>query len=145
MVRWRESLEYKLLSEQPTQIEDKTQDTIHEKYSQQILSLQEEMRTAQTALEQGLEELRLKEAEELANASGTEISVRQTLSNLGAHKKELQEQLDQYERISLIRLLLAILSIGQNQWQRQLISFLWLITFLILGIANVAILITALI
>jgi DNA-binding helix-hairpin-helix protein with protein kinase domain len=144
LVRWRESLEYKLLSEQPTQIGDETQDTIHEKYSQQILSLQEEMMAAQTALDQRLEELRLKEAEELANAAGTEISARQTLSNLEAHKKETQEQLDQYEHISLTRLILTILSIGQNQWQRQLISFLWLITFLILGIANVAILITTL-
>lgn len=109
------------------------------------MALHEEMNTAKSAIEQRIEKLRIRETQELASATGTEISARQTLSNLENHRQEVQQQLDQYGQISLMSLLLLILSGGQDHWQRRMGSYLWLIVFSILGIASIVILIATLI
>jgi DNA-binding helix-hairpin-helix protein with protein kinase domain len=145
LIRWRESFEYKLLSEQPEQLPAETQVIIHEKYSNQILALQENLAAAQSAYEDQMEILRVQEADELAHASATEISAREKLDSLETHKPEVQAQIENYGRITFLSMLLTILNGGQDYWQSRVGSYLWLSVFIILGIAHIAMLIATLI
>jgi DNA-binding helix-hairpin-helix protein with protein kinase domain len=145
LIRWRESFEYKLNNEKPERLPEDTQVIIHEKYSNQILTLQENLADARSAYGGHMEMIHAKEAEEIAGATAKEMSARQRLDGLKTHQQEVQDHLDQFGRITILSLLITILNGGQDDWRRRLFSYLWLSGFIILGIANIALLVATLI
>jgi hypothetical protein len=145
LVRWRESVERNLRENQPQALPDEQRLGIEDKYSAQILRLQDENTAAQTTYEDALQKLQIKESQDLTSAVVQETSARQQLNDLEAQKQDIQEKMGKFSQITFPRMLIAALIKDQVNWQKRVLAFLALFGYVVFGLANGIILIATLI
>lgn len=145
LIRWRESLENELRNSQPSQLPAEQAESLQVKYAQDKQTLEEELAGAQRSYESVVEKLRQTEANELVSAEAAESAARQNLTGLETEQQELAGMLGQYQGITFFKFMLAILTAAQENWKTRAGAYLVLLGFFVLGLANIALLIAALI
>jgi DNA-binding helix-hairpin-helix protein with protein kinase domain len=145
IIRWRESFENSLHKDQPTTLPEEMAEAINKKYADHYLAIQAEISEVQASYNNAIEQLREKEAKEVVAAESMETKARQALATLETQKQDFQNQVAQYRSITFPNFFLAILTTAQSNWGKKVWSYLVFAGYFILGIANVVLLINALI
>ena len=140
LVRWRESVAYAAQDGQPQALPDEQRLEIEARAKAQIAALEVERDRAQGELDQALERLRVREAQDLAAASARESGARQRLAGLEPEVQAAEARVEQYSRIKFSGMAVWALSRGAAGWQRRLGPWLVWILFLLLGLANLGLL-----
>lgn len=145
LVRWRESLEYDIRKTQPETLPLDVENEIKQKFALAILDKQGELERLQTSHSNSLENLRMQEANEVANVTIQENTARQSLVELEAQSMDLDSRLALYKGISFPKFILAVVSGADHRWFQKLLSYVVVLVFFILGIANVVLLVSILV
>ena len=137
LVRWRESVAYAAQDGQPEALPDEQRMEIEARAKAQIAALEAERDRAQGELDQALERLRAREAQDLAAASAREMAARQRLAALEPEVQAAETLVEQYRRIKFSGMAVWALSRGAAGWKKRLGPWLVWILFLVLGLANI--------
>ena len=141
LVRWRDILEHDLRKTQPDTLSEAQLEAIEEKFEPQRKKIQEEKASAHEAFEKSLKSISAHEAEQVSAAVAKQTEARQQLTELEMEKKENQDQIKLYEGITFCKMLSSALISDQVTWQKKLLSFGVLFTYLVFGILITAVLI----
>ncbi|HNS50220.1 MAG TPA: hypothetical protein PKO09_03475 [Anaerolineae bacterium] len=140
LLRWRESVAYAAQDTQPEALPEEQRAAIEEKGRAEIAALDAERERAQGELEQVMERLRAREAQDMAAASAREIAARERLARLEPEKRAAETSLVGYRGIRFSRMVISALSRGATSWQKRLGPWLAWILFALLGLANLVLL-----
>ncbi len=141
LVRWRDILEHDLRKTQPDALSEEQLVAIEEQYATQIKQLQEEKNNAHEVFEKSLQSIGVREAEQVSAAVAKQTEARLQLTELEKEKQEIQDQIKLYEGITFRKMLSSALISNPVTWQKRLLSFGVLFTYLVFGILIIAVLI----
>lgn len=140
LLRWRESVAYAAQDTQPQALPGEQRAAIEEKGRAQIAALDAERERAQGELEQVVERLRVREAQDMAAASAREAAARERLAAAEPEKRSAETALEGYRGVRFSRMAISALSRGATTWQKRLGPWLAWIVFVVLGLANLVLL-----
>jgi hypothetical protein len=145
LVWWRESLESSIKETQPVELPQEARQAITSRHASAIGAQADEKNALIQTHEKWLEEIRVKEAQELAETAQREADARARLTELESRRAELQEQIKSYRGITFTNLLSTALSQPGASWLRRIRSGLLLVLLAAGGTLNFLILLAALV